>query len=155
MAKHKTLLDMHVWLDNNILVSTLVQAFGCPINPGIPDQHSPLEAFIYVDDILASVVGRQNTLQLFAAIIEDIFTVCGRTMIEHCQCLLSIEKWEQLVTGPIQTVLTINTNRMIVGITPEYCKQVLDLLTDTWPDTRCIFKVQDTFLLDKLLQTPI
>ena len=32
---------------------------------------------------------------------------------------------------------------MIVGITPEYCQQVLDLLTDTWPDTRCIFKVRD------------
>ncbi len=66
-------------------------------------------------------------------------------MIEHCQCPLSIEKWEEIVIGPVQTVLglTINTNRMIVGIAPEYCQQVLDLLTDTWPDTRRIFKVQD------------
>jgi hypothetical protein len=64
-------------------------------------------------------------------------------MIEHRQCPFSIEKWEQLVIGPVQTVLglTIGTNRMIVGITPEYYQQVLDLLTDTWPDTRCIFKV--------------
>jgi hypothetical protein len=45
IAKHKTLLDMLVWLDDNTLDSTLVQAFGCPINPGIPDQHSPLEAY--------------------------------------------------------------------------------------------------------------
>ncbi len=66
-------------------------------------------------------------------------------MIEHCQCPLSIEKWEELVIGPVQTVLglTIDTNRMIVGITPEYCKQVLDLLTDTWPNTRHICKVWD------------
>ncbi len=145
IAKHKTLLNMLVWLDDNTHVSTLLQAFGCPINPGIPDQHGPLEAYIYVDDILASAVGRQNTLQLLAAIIEAIFTVCGRTMIEHGQCPLSIENWEELVIGLVQTVLglTINTNRMIVGITPEYCQQVLDLLTDTWPDTRRIFKVRD------------
>jgi hypothetical protein len=117
IAKHKTLLDTLVWLDNNSLASTLVQAFG-PINPGIPDQHSPLEAYIYVNDILASAVGRQNTLQLLAAIIEAIFTVCGCTMIEHCQCPLSFEKWEELVIGSVQTVLglTINTNRMIVGV---------------------------------------
>jgi hypothetical protein len=62
IAKHKTLLNMLVWLDNNTLVSTLVQAFGCPINSGIPDQHCPLEAYIYVDNILASAVGKQNTL---------------------------------------------------------------------------------------------
>jgi hypothetical protein len=143
IAKHKTLLDMLVWLDDNTLVSTLVQAFGCPINPGIPDQYGPLEAYIYVDDILAFTAGRQNTLQLLAAIIEAIFTVCGRTMIENHQCPLSIEKWEELVIGPVQTVLglTIDTNRMIVGITPEYCHQILDVLTNTWPDTRRIFNV--------------
>jgi hypothetical protein len=62
IAKYKTLLDMLVWLDDNTLVSTLVQVFGCPINPGIPDQHNPLKAYIYINDMLASAVGRQNTL---------------------------------------------------------------------------------------------
>ena len=54
-------------------------------------------------------------------------------MIENHQCPLSIEKWEELVIGPVQTVLglTIDTNRMIVGITPEYCHQILDVLTNT------------------------
>jgi hypothetical protein len=32
---------------------------------------------------------------------------------------------------------------MTVGITPDYCQQVLDLLTKNWPDTRRIFKVRD------------
>ncbi len=66
-------------------------------------------------------------------------------MIEHRQCPLSIKKWEELVIGPVQTVLglTIDTNRMIVGITPEYRQQVLDLLTDSWPDIRQTFKVRD------------
>ncbi len=35
IAKHKTLLDTLVWLDDDTIVPTLVQAFGCPINPGI------------------------------------------------------------------------------------------------------------------------
>jgi hypothetical protein len=43
ITKHKALLDMLVWLDNDMLVSTLVQAFRCTINPGIPDQHGPLK----------------------------------------------------------------------------------------------------------------
>ncbi len=71
--------------------------------------------------------------------------VCGRAMIEQRQCPLSIEKWNKLVVGPVQTVLglTVDTNRMTVGITPEYRQQVADLHTNNWPDTRCIFKVQD------------
>ncbi len=39
--------------------------------------------------------------------------------------------------------LTVDTNLMIVGITPEYCQQVLELLTNSWPDTRQIYKVRD------------
>jgi hypothetical protein len=115
ISKHKTLLDMLVW-DDGDTQSELVQAVKCQINPGILDQDGPLEAYIYVDDILASAVGRQMTLRLLAAIIEAIFTVCGRAMIEHRQCPLSIEKWNELVIGPVQTVLglTVNTNRMTV-----------------------------------------
>jgi len=63
----------------------------CPLNPGIPDQYGPLEAHIYVDDILASAVGKKNILRLLAAIIEAIFTVSGRTMIEVRQCPLSLK----------------------------------------------------------------
>ena len=88
ISKHKTLLDMLVWDDDDTR-SELVQAVKCQINPGILDQDSPLEAYIYVDDILASAVGRQMMLRLLAAIIEAIFTICGRAMIERHQCLPS------------------------------------------------------------------
>jgi hypothetical protein len=45
--KYKHLLDTCVWSKDDIPVSTLVQAFKCPINPVILDQHGPLEAYIY------------------------------------------------------------------------------------------------------------
>jgi hypothetical protein len=94
---------------------------------------------------LASRVGKQNIVRLLAAIIEAIFIVCGCSKIEVCQCPLSIKKWLELVIGTVQTILglKVNTNLMIVGITPEFCQQVWDLLTNSWPDTRQIFKVRD------------
>jgi hypothetical protein len=145
VEKHKHLLDMLIWEDEDTWVGDLVQAVMCPLNPGIPDQYGPLEAQIYVDDILASAVEKQNILRLLAAIIEAIFTVCGRPMIEVRQCPLSLEKWEELVVGSVQTVLglTVNTNKLTVGITPEYRKQVRDLLIEVWPSSRRIFKVAD------------
>ncbi len=145
ISNHKILLDMLVWEDGDTPTCKFVQAVKCRINSGIPDQHGPLEAYIYIDNILASAVGKQMMLRLLAAVIEAIFTVCGRAMIEHRQCPLSIKKWNELVVGSVQTVLglTGDTNRMTVGITPEYCQQVADLLTNSWPNTRRIFKVQD------------
>ncbi len=62
VEKHKSLLDMLVWEDDNDLVCKFIQAFKCPLNPGALDQHSPLEAYIYVDDILASGVEKHNIL---------------------------------------------------------------------------------------------
>jgi hypothetical protein len=137
---------MLVWGDDdNSSVCELVQAFKCPLNPSTLDQHGPLEAYIYVDDILASGVGKQNILRLLAAIVEAVFIVCGRSMIEVRQCPLSIEKWLELVIGTVQTILglTVDTNLMTVGITPQYRQQVFDLITEKWQDTRRIFKVRD------------
>ena len=150
VEKHKGLLDMLVWGDDdNSSVRELVQAFKCPLNPGAPDQDGPLEAYIYVDDILASGVGKQNILRLLAAIVEAVFIVCGRSMIEVRQCPISIEKWLELVIGTIQTILglTVDTNLMTVGITPQYRQQVFNLITEKWPDTRRIFKVKDIQML--------
>jgi hypothetical protein len=124
IEKHKHLLDMLVWEDNNTWTEDLVQAVKCPLNPGIPDLDGNLEAYIYVDDILASAVNKNNILRLLAAIIEAIFTVCDCPYVELRQCPLSLEKWMELVVGLVQTVLglTVDTNRLTVGITWEYQK---------------------------------
>jgi hypothetical protein len=64
ISKHKSLLDMLVWEDGDTPTCQLVQAEKCRINPGILDQHGPLEAYIYVDDILTSAVGERMMLRL-------------------------------------------------------------------------------------------
>jgi hypothetical protein len=49
----------------------------------------------------------------------------------------------ELVVGLVQTVLglTVDTNRLTVGITWEYQNKVKDLLDKKWPISRQIFKV--------------
>ena len=84
-------------------------------------------------------------LRLLAATIEAIFTVCDRPHIEVRQCSLSLEKWDELMVSTVQTVLglTVDTNKLTVGITPEYRNQVRELLLESWPISRRIFKVAD------------
>jgi hypothetical protein len=89
ILKHKHPLDILVWDDD----------IKCPFNPGIPDLDGNLEDYIYVDDILASVVNKPNILRLLAGTIEAIYTVCNHPNIEICQCPLSLEKWEELLVG--------------------------------------------------------
>jgi hypothetical protein len=59
--------------------------------------------------------------------------------------LMALEKWDELVIGTVQIVLglTVDTNKLTVGITPEYRDQVRKLLNESWPTSRRIFKVAD------------
>ena len=119
------------WEDEDtMVVDDFARAIACPLNHGIPELDGSLEAYIYIDDIMCSAVGKFNILRLLAATIEAIFVVCGRANIKVRQCSLSIEKWEQLVIGPIQTVLglTVDTNKLTVAITKKYRDQVRELL---------------------------
>jgi hypothetical protein len=97
IKRHKDILDILIWKDDNTWTRDLVQAVECPLNPRIPDLDGNLEAYIYVDDIMASAVNKHNILRLLAAIIKATFTVCDRPNIKLCQCSLSLEKWEELV----------------------------------------------------------
>ena len=145
ISKHKDLLDMLKWEDEDTHMGNFVRVVACPLNPGIQDFNGFLKAFIYVDDILASANTKFNMLSLLAATIKAIFTVCDRPHIEVRQCPLSLEKWNELVVSTVQTVLglTVDMNKLTVGSTPEYRNQVRELLLKSWPISRRIFKVAD------------
>jgi hypothetical protein len=76
VSKHKYLLDMLKWENEDIHIGEFVQAVACPLNPGIQDLNGCLEAYIYIFDILASAVNKFNILRLLAVTIEAMFTVC-------------------------------------------------------------------------------
>ena len=141
ISKHKDLLDMLKWEDEDTHMGNFVWAVACPLNPGIQDFNGFLKAFIYVNDILASANTKFNMLCLLAATIEAIFTVCDQPHIEVRQCPLSLEKWNELVVSTVQTILglTVDTNKLTVGITPEYRNQVRELLLESWSISRRIF----------------
>jgi hypothetical protein len=62
IERHKHILDILIWEDDDTWTGDLVQAVECPLNPGIPDLDGNLEAYIYVNDILASAVNKHNIL---------------------------------------------------------------------------------------------
>jgi hypothetical protein len=92
--------------------------------------------------------------RLFAAIIKAIFVVCGQPNIVICQCLLLLDKWNELKVGPKQIILglIVGTNKMTVGFTDKYIQQIWDLLNLWGPNCR-LFKVNDMQkLIRKLAQ---
>jgi hypothetical protein len=103
VKKHQVLLDMPKW-DSPTLQELLVKAYPCEVNQGIL-VGSELTANIYVDDIPCTAAFKENMIRLLAAIIKAIFTVCRRPNMAVCQCLLSLEKWHELIVGPKQIIL--------------------------------------------------
>ena len=111
------------WEDEDTMaINDFVEKVACPLNPRLPDLDEFLEAYIYVDDILGSAIGKFNILRLLAAMIKAIFVVCSRANIEVRHCSLSLKKWLDFVVGSNQTVLelTVDTNRLTVAITQQY-----------------------------------
>jgi hypothetical protein len=132
VEKHAVLLSMIKWDESNINApNTCMHA--CEINQGVLDADGnllPPIGNIYVDDILSAGFSQNHMLNLLAATIEATFTVCGEPQIEVRQCPLSLEKWFKMIVGPVQIVLSlsVDTNKMTVGITEEYQEQVRTIL---------------------------
>ena len=147
VIKHKDLLDALSWDDSPAELS-FVKAVRCELNKGVLNDDSslsPPQAEIYVDDIMTASARKEWILRLLAAIIEAIFVVCGRPDIAVRQCPLSLEKWRELIVGPIQTILglIVNTNKMTVRMSDEYLNEVRVLITEKWNCKRNFFRVND------------
>ena len=71
-------------------------------------------ARIFVDDSLLLAIGCCLTEMAIAALIEAIFVIMGKPDTAIRQCLLAMDKWVDMVAGPIQTMLglVINTNKL-------------------------------------------
>ena len=101
----------------------------CNIKCGVLDTLGnliPPTAKIYVDDIMQAAVTKHWIIKSLAATIEAIFTVCGIPDINVRQCPLSLKKQLKLILGWRQTILglVVDSNRLTVGSSDEYLKQV-------------------------------
>ncbi len=122
----------------------IVPAVPCALNQGVSDLDRkiiPTQGNIYIDDILSAEVLQDYINKLLVATIEAFFSVCGEPHIDVRQCLLSLEKWNEMVVGPTQIVLglVVDTNKMTIGITQEYCDQVKSMPNDNWTNKHRFF----------------
>ena len=91
-----------------------------------------------------------------AATLEAIFTVMGHSNTRIRQCPVAMDKCQDLVVAPWQTMLglRLNTHRLSVAILLEYRASVLALLlldSPTWRQGRYRFHVgQAQTLVGKL-----
>jgi hypothetical protein len=148
LEKHEELLSLLKWDDLLETSQSITPASPCALNQGVLDNNGDVianDGNIYVDDILGAGVTKDYIKKLLAATIEAIFTVCGEPQIDIRQCPLSLEKWLEMVIGPIQIVLGlyVDTNKMTIGITQEYRQQVKSILNDNWTSKRRFFRAGD------------
>jgi hypothetical protein len=119
--------------DESDINPDLCQAHPWDINRGVLNNSgniAPLEANIYIDDILAAAAFKEYMLRLLEAIIVAIFLVCGVPNITIQQCPLSLEKWFDLIVGPRQIVLglIVDIIKMTIGTPNKHIQQVCNLL---------------------------
>ena len=158
VIKHKDYLDMIRWdiaCDDS---QSFVRAKQCRLQPGIIDTITGAEktgpSRIYVDDALLAARNKKKMEMALASTLEAIFTVMGHPNTRLRQCPVAMDKWQDLVVAPWQTMLglRLNTCRLSVAILPDYRAGVLALLNSpTWRPGRCKFHVgQAQTLVGKL-----
>jgi hypothetical protein len=99
----------------------ITHAYPCTINGGIINENGirlDLLARIYVDDVLILMNDRAHMETVLASAIEAIFVVMGKPDTAVSQCPLKMNKWFELVIGPMQNMLglIINTNKLTISI---------------------------------------
>ena len=69
-----------------------------------------------------------------AALIEAIFVIMGKTDTAIRQCPLAMDKWVEMVAGPIQTMLGLvhDTNELTVAIPGPCVCELHNLIDKTW-----------------------
>jgi hypothetical protein len=135
-VKNKKYVDMIGWADLNPN-TPITSAVACKINISVVSANGvdkKLLARIYVDGTLLLGHSKLQILMKLATLIEAIFVIMGKPDTTMRQCPLSMDKWEELIVRPVQTMLgqLINTYKLTVGIPDTYVHKVLLLLNNTW-----------------------
>jgi hypothetical protein len=117
--------------------SPITPAVVCKIDTGIVAAdgiEKKIPARIYVDDALLLVHSKWQILMKLAALIMAISVVIGEPDTMVRQCPLAMDEWEELVIGPVQTMLglVIDTYQLTVSIPSNHVNRVLLLLNNTW-----------------------
>ncbi len=127
---------------------TITPAVSCELRRGLPAKQISdiwLQARIYVDDVLMLALSRSHMEMVLATLIEAIFVVMGELDTVLRQCPLAMDKWEELVVGPTQTMLglVINTDKQTVAIPEKYLLELRELINNTWHVHQRTFTVQE------------
>jgi hypothetical protein len=126
----------------------LTRAVACAINQGVLDDEGharPRPARIFVDDSFLLAISRWLMMMALAALIEAIFVVMGDPDTTIRQCPLALDKWVEMIAGPVQTCLglILDTNPLTVGIPSSYVTEVRDIINATWHTDRRTFVVSE------------
>ena len=103
----------------------ITPAVACAILSGLPTKLKSKirkKACIFVDDALMLALCRAHMELVLAALIEAIFVVMGEPDTGLRQCPLAMDKWLELVVGPILIMLglIIDTNKLTVAIPEKF-----------------------------------
>ena len=89
----------------------LTRAVACAINQGVLDNQGvarPRPARIFFDNSLLLAISQMLIMMALAALIEAIFVVMGEPDTAIRQFPLALDKWVEMVAGPVQTMLSLN-----------------------------------------------
>ena len=136
VIKHRHYLDMIWWAEIDPTVK-IILAIACAILPGLPEKLNTKirqKARIFVDNALMLALCQAHMERVLAALIEAILFVMGEPDTALRQCPLAIDKWLELVVGPILIILglIINTNKLTVAIPEKYVSKLCNLINTTW-----------------------
>ncbi len=113
-------MDMIGWVVLNPN-TPITPAVACNINTGLvavdgTEKNLPVQ--IYVGDALLLGHSKGQVMMKLATLIKAIFVVMGEPEIAIRQCPIAMDKWEELVVGPVQTMLglVIDTYQLTVNI---------------------------------------
>jgi hypothetical protein len=137
IAKHQKYLNMIDWSEGQPSQEECVKAIKCKHNQGVLDSNGILNSVhlpMYVDDALIACAGKQNMMQMLAAVIEAFYVVCGVPDDAVRQCALAMDKWKGMLVSSSQIFLglQLDSRRLTVSISPDYLNEVRVLLDTKW-----------------------